>query len=94
MGDGEKSVGKLKFNRNKKIGNNSSGTIIFQGKYEEEIDVAIKRIQKEDASVEIEVLKKYHSHPNVVKYYVTESDEDFKYINSLIIFSIQLISWC
>lgn len=88
MGDGEKSVGKLKFNRNKKIGNNSSGTIIFQGKYEEEIDVAIKRIQKEDASVEIEieVLKKYHSHPNVVKYYVTEADDDFKYINSLIIF--------
>ncbi len=86
MGDGEKLVGKLKFNRNKKIGNSSSGTIIFQGKYEEEIDVAIKRIQKEDASVEIEVLKKYHSHPNVVKYYVTEADEDFKYINSLIIF--------
>ena len=88
MGDGEKSVGKLKFNRNNKIGNSSSGTIIFQGKYEEEIDVAIKRIQKEDASVEIEieVLKKYHSHQNVVKYYVTEADDDFKYINSLIIF--------
>lgn len=73
----EKEVGKLKFNRENVIGH-SSGTVVFKGKYEEDIDVAIKRIQISDASVEINVFKKNHSHRNIVKYYVTEFDEDFK----------------
>jgi hypothetical protein len=73
----EKEVGKLKFNRENVIGH-SSGTLVFKGKYEEDIDVAIKRIQICDASVEINVLKKNHSHRNIVKYYVTEVDDDFK----------------
>ncbi len=73
----EKVVGKLKFNRQNVIGR-SIGTVVFKGKYEDDIDVAIKRIQIDDASVEINVLKKNHSHRNIVKYYVTEVDDEFK----------------
>ena len=72
----ETTVGKLKFNKRNGVIGRSSGTFVYRGKYEDKIDVAIKRIQRDD-DVEINILKEAHSHPNVVKYYTTENDEDF-----------------
>lgn len=73
----EKKVGKLKYHK-KEIISRSRGIIVYKGKYEKTIDVAIKRIQREDAKIEIDVLKNHHFHPNLVKYYTTERDDDFK----------------
>ena len=71
-----KTIGRLTFNRSEKIGV-SRGALVFKGKYEDEIDVAVKRILKQDVKLEISVLKKNHNHRNIIHYYVTESDEDF-----------------
>ena len=79
-----KKIGRLSFNRKDLIGEGSYGKI-FKGKFKEsegnpEIEVAIKRIETIDAKkieIEIDILEKIEAHPNILRYYCTEEDDDF-----------------
>lgn len=72
----EKKIGRFKFDKDNKIGH-SQQIIVFKGKYEDSIDVAIKRVLKCDVKLEIELLRKNHIHPNIINYYGTEEDAEF-----------------
>lgn len=73
-----KEIGKIQFNKNDgRIGIGNRNTVVYKGKYDGELNVAIKRIDKEVATVEKEVLQKFDNHPNIVKHYAIEEDEDF-----------------
>lgn len=77
-----KTIGRLTFNRNDHLGGGSFGKV-YKGKFKEfdgqpEIDVAIKRIERSDfKKMEEVVIKSIQSHPNVLRYYCTEIDDDF-----------------
>ena len=74
-----KRIGKLSFNRNDVLGRGSFG-FVYQGKFRDSIDVAIKRIMKGDSisdEVETVIMAEIDSHPNVLKYYCVEEDDDF-----------------
>ncbi len=73
----EKTVGKLKFFRENTLGHGSYGTTVFKGMFENTISVAIKRVDILRATVEIDILRRAHIHPNIVNYYITEFDDDF-----------------
>ena len=73
-----KEIGKIQFNKNDgRIGIGNRNTVVYKGKYDGELNVAIKRIDKEVATVEKEVLQKFDNHPNIVQHYAIEGDEDF-----------------
>jgi len=80
--DGWKSIGKISFNQNHVIGRGSSGTFIFKGLFENRQEIAVKRVLSEVFVVtdrEIELLSKMQ-HPNLVRYFITEFDDLFRYI--------------
>ena len=67
---------------NKILGYGSSGTVVFQGKFQNR-PVAIKRLLidfYDIASKEIQLLSESDDHPNVIRYYFSESTEKFLYI--------------
>ncbi|GMS82652.1 hypothetical protein PENTCL1PPCAC_4827, partial [Pristionchus entomophagus] len=76
---------KLKYDIHYKLGEGSLGTVVFRGKLEDR-DVAVKRVQLGYASKEKEVerevanLIKADSHPNVIQYFCTESDDICRFI--------------
>ena len=77
-----KIVGKIAFDTKEIIGRGSSGTCIYKGLYENRQKIAVKRVLSELFIVtdrEIELLSKLH-HPNLVRYFVTEFDDLFRYI--------------
>ena len=75
-----KEIGKLSFTRDDQLGVGSFGTV-YRGKYKNKdvIDVAVKRILKEKVTSDFETtfLAKIASHPNILRYYHKEEDEDF-----------------
>ena len=74
-----KRIGELSFNREDVLGKGSYG-IVYQGKYKDTIDVAIKRIVKEEFNkFEEEIFLRIGNHPNIVRFYHVEKDEDFMY---------------
>lgn len=80
--DGWKVIGKISFNQNHVIGRGSSGTFIYKGLFENRQEIAVKRVLSEVflvADREIELLSKLQ-HPNLVRYFITEFDDQFKYI--------------
>lgn len=77
----ERKIGKLLV-FNKEIGKGSNGTIVLEGSYDGRV-VAVKRIVKVHHDValkEIQNLIVSDQHPNIVRWYGVEYDQDFVYI--------------
>ena len=75
-------IGKIAFDSKEIIGKGSAGTCVYKGWFEGTTAIAVKRIITEHftlAQREIDLLRQLH-HPNVVRYFATESDSSFKYI--------------
>uniref|UniRef100_A0A0L8GYG2 non-specific serine/threonine protein kinase n=1 Tax=Octopus bimaculoides TaxID=37653 RepID=A0A0L8GYG2_OCTBM len=80
--DGAVSVGKILFYPRDILGHGSEGTIVFKGLFDSR-DVAVKRLLPECFSLadrEVELLRESDQHPNVVRYFCTEADSQFRYI--------------
>ncbi|XP_022926588.1 serine/threonine-protein kinase/endoribonuclease IRE1a-like isoform X1 [Cucurbita moschata] len=79
---GGRRIGKL-IVTNKEIAKGSNGTVILEGIYEGRV-VAVKRLVKahhDVASKEVQNLMASDFHQNIVRWYGTESDQDFVYIS-------------
>ncbi|KAI1304172.1 Serine/threonine-protein kinase/endoribonuclease ire-1 [Halotydeus destructor] len=75
-------VGKIAFDSKAIIGRGSAGTCVYKGKFEGRQSVAVKRVIADYlvlAEREIELLRSLQ-HPNLIRYFATESDNLFKYI--------------
>lgn len=75
-------IGKIQFDNKLVIGRGSAGTCVYKGLFEGKNPIAVKRVITEHftlADREIELLRKLQ-HPNLVRYFATESDRLFKYI--------------
>lgn len=82
LGDGEVKVGKITFNSNQVLGKGCEGTFVFKGMFEKR-NVAVKRLLPECftlADREVSLLRESDAHENVVRYFCTEQDRQFKYI--------------
>lgn len=82
LGDGEVKVGKITFNPSEVLGKGCEGTFVFQGKFEKR-EVAVKRLLPECftfADREVALLRESDAHENVVRYFCTEQDRQFRYI--------------
>lgn len=82
MAGGGRRIGKL-FVTNKEIATGSNGTIILEGIYEGR-PVAVKRLVKthhDVASKEVQNLIVSDRHPNIVRWYGMDSDQDFVYLS-------------
>lgn len=82
LGDGVGQVGKITFNSLDVLGKGCEGTFVFRGTFEER-DVAVKRLLPECftlADREVTLLRESDAHENVVRYFCTERDRQFRYI--------------
>lgn len=82
LGDGVSQVGKITFNTLDVLGKGCEGTFVFKGTFEER-DVAVKRLLPECftlADREVTLLRESDAHENVVRYFCTERDRQFRYI--------------
>jgi len=64
------------------LGKGCEGTFVYKGKYDTR-DVAVKRLLPECFTVadrEVMLLRESDAHPNVIRYFCTEQDRQFKYI--------------
>eukprot|EP00111_Clytia_hemisphaerica_P015843 TCONS_00046798-protein len=80
--EGMVHVGKIIFDPSDILGRGCEGTTVFKGKFDER-DVAVKRILPECFSFadrEVELLRESDEHPNVIRYFCTEEDKQFRYI--------------
>nr|DBA19328.1 TPA: hypothetical protein GDO54_015184 [Pyxicephalus adspersus] len=88
--DGEESghdeevmqVGKISFFTKEVLGRGAGGTFVFRGRFDDR-PVAVKRILPESfvlADREVQLLRESDEHPNVIRYFCTESDKLFYYI--------------
>ncbi|CRL01658.1 CLUMA_CG014880, isoform A [Clunio marinus] len=75
-------VGKITFNPQNVLGKGCEGTFVFKGTFEKR-DVAVKRLLPDCftlADREVSLLRESDTHENVVRYFCTESDRQFRYI--------------
>ena len=75
-------VGKIRFNPREVLGKGCEGTFVFKGTFEER-QVAVKRLLPGCftlADREVALLRESDTHENVVRYFCTESDRQFRYI--------------
>ncbi|XP_068157925.1 serine/threonine-protein kinase/endoribonuclease IRE1 isoform X1 [Drosophila tropicalis] len=82
LGDGHVRVGKISFHTNEVLGKGCEGTFVFKGTFEERF-VAVKRLLPECftfADREVALLRESDAHENVVRYFCTEQDRQFRYI--------------
>lgn len=76
------SVGKIEYQPNKLLGRGCDGTCVFKGFFDNR-EVAVKRLLPDCFSLadrEVELLKDADMHPNVIRYFCTETDSQFRYI--------------
>ncbi len=76
------TVGKICFDPKSIIGRGCSGTCVYKGLFENKQKVAVKRVIADHfilADREIELLRSLQ-HPNLIRYFSTESDDMFRYI--------------
>uniref|UniRef100_A0A1B0BLV8 non-specific serine/threonine protein kinase n=1 Tax=Glossina palpalis gambiensis TaxID=67801 RepID=A0A1B0BLV8_9MUSC len=82
LGNGYVRIGKISFNSNEVLGKGCEGTFVFRGTFEERF-VAVKRLLPECftfADREVALLRESDAHENVVRYFCTEEDRQFRYI--------------
>lgn len=82
LGNGINQVGKISFNALEVLGKGCEGTFVFKGTFEKR-DVAVKRLLPECftlADREVTLLRESDAHENVVRYFCTEQDRQFRYI--------------
>lgn len=82
LGNGINQVGKISFNPLEVLGKGCEGTFVFKGTFEER-DVAVKRLLPDCftlADREVALLRESDAHENVVRYFCTEQDRQFRYI--------------
>ncbi|KAM3916334.1 serine/threonine-protein kinase/endoribonuclease IRE2 [Leptodactylus fuscus] len=78
----EIEVGKISFSSKDVLGRGAGGTFVFRGRFDGR-SVAVKRILPDSfilADREVQLLRESDEHPNVIRYYCTESDRLFYYI--------------
>jgi serine/threonine-protein kinase/endoribonuclease IRE1 len=88
------SVGKITYKSQDIIGRGSAGTCVYRGLFEGKTEIAVKRVIQEHftlAQREIDLLRSLQ-HPNVVRYFTTESDNLFKYI-AIELAELSLADW-
>ncbi|KAF2149785.1 hypothetical protein K461DRAFT_280999 [Myriangium duriaei CBS 260.36] len=79
---GKIQINNLLINTDRLIGRGSAGTCVFEGNFGKR-DVAVKRMLSqyyELASQEVVFLQENDDHPNVIRYYCQEKDQNFLYI--------------
>lgn len=79
----EIKIGKMILYLDKILGKGCNGTVVYQGILNDGRNVAIKRILKEFydiAQKEISLLIETDTHPNIIRYFAKEEDEQFVYI--------------
>ncbi|XP_055375464.1 serine/threonine-protein kinase/endoribonuclease IRE1 [Condylostylus longicornis] len=82
LGDGQVRVGKIIFDPEKILGKGCEGTFVFRGTFEKR-NVAVKRLLPECftfADREVALLRESDTHENVIRYFCTEQDRQFRYI--------------
>ena len=70
--------------RDKQLGTGSHGTTVYRGKFSQR-EIAIKKVLKDYAKLveeEISIMLKIDQHPNILRYFAKESDENFIYIGT------------
>ncbi len=76
------AIGELKYYRGKLLGRGGFGTV-FEGEWKQQ-KVAVKKLQLTDLNCdhtrEEEAMAKF-DHPNVLKLFAVQQDDEFKYIN-------------
>ncbi|OQV13573.1 Serine/threonine-protein kinase/endoribonuclease IRE1 [Hypsibius exemplaris] len=75
-------VGKIRFDSTQLLGRGCDGTCVFRG-YFDGRDVAVKRLLPDCFSFadrEVALLRESDHHPNVIRYFCTEADSQFRYI--------------
>ncbi|XP_065558599.1 serine/threonine-protein kinase/endoribonuclease IRE1-like isoform X1 [Artemia franciscana] len=80
--NGEIQVGKITYKPFQVLGKGCEGTFVYRGSFDGR-DVAVKRVLPECFSFadrEVALLRESDAHPNVVRYFCTESDRQFRYI--------------
>ncbi|OTF75545.1 serine/threonine-protein kinase/endoribonuclease IRE1-like protein [Euroglyphus maynei] len=80
--DNQISIGKITFNPSQIIGRGCAGTCVYKGLFEGKQQVAVKRIVSDCfrlANREIDLLRQLQ-HPNLIRYFATECDDQFTYI--------------
>lgn len=76
------TVGKISFSLKDILGRGCEGTVVYKGKFDGR-DAAVKRILPECFSFadrEVDLLRESDAHPNVIRYFCTEEDQQFRYI--------------
>ena len=66
------------------LGTGSYGTIVYRGRFGQR-EIAIKRVLKtisKEVEREISIIMKIDRHPNILKYFAKEEDENFIYIGT------------
>jgi len=79
---GIRSVGKISYDPEQVLGRGCDGTFVFKGSFDSR-EVAVKRLLPECwnlADREVALLRESDEHPNVVRYFCMEEDQQFRYI--------------
>lgn len=80
--DGLVKIGKVTYDPKQVLGHGCAGTFVYKGTFENR-PVAVKRLLPECytlADREVELLRDADQHQNVLRYFCTESDSQFRYI--------------
>ncbi|XP_074647988.1 serine/threonine-protein kinase/endoribonuclease IRE1-like isoform X2 [Tubulanus polymorphus] len=75
-------IGKIMFHPQQVLGHGCEGTFVYKGRFDNR-NVAVKRLLPECFSVadrEVELLRESDQHPNVIRYFCMEQDNQFRYI--------------
>ncbi|KAF6202382.1 hypothetical protein GE061_004781 [Apolygus lucorum] len=76
------TIGKISFDTQDILGKGCEGTFVFRGNFDGR-SVAVKRLLPECFTVadrEVQLLRESDAHPNVIRYFSTEEDSQFRYI--------------
>ena len=74
----EEQIGRVCFNKKDLLGELGHFGWVFKGKYDDRLDVAVKRVQKRVTQVEeSSFFFNVNGHPNIVNYFSTEVDFEF-----------------